>query len=336
MNNKKLIVIHIICWILFLGYFFLGTIIEGHYDENAYFGYSISFVQIVEFYVCFLWVYPRFLNRYKFPQLIAGILVAMAVFIGLRYFIEEVLFPHFLGMRNYDPETTISHYIKDNIYYGTKYIVVSAAIWSTQHAFKTERDNKQLKAEAMKAELSFLKSQINPHFLYNTLNYIYALAIPVSDQLSSAVMRLSDLMRYTLTDNPDGKVSLVKEIEYLESYVELFRMRFTPNFFVEFKTEGVNEQHRIASLLLIPFIENAFKHGVVNNSQYPVQIVVAVHNKELYFEVSNQINNHQKDRSSGIGLVNIHRRLDLIYPSKHVLDITKNEDAYKTVLTIKL
>ena len=188
----------------------------------------------------------------------------------------------------------------------------------------------------MKSELAFLKSQINPHFLYNTLNYIYSLAIPVSDKMAAAVLRLSDLMRYTLTESADGMVGVEKEVDYLESYIELFRMRFDPHFYVSFHTEGINGQQRVAALLLIPFVENAFKHGVVNDPQHPVEILLNITGKTLSLTVKNKISNNQKDRSSGVGLVNIQRRLELIYPGKYMLNIEKQDQIYQTGLTIKL
>jgi two-component system LytT family sensor kinase len=334
-NVKKNVAIHIICWLMLLSYFYLGDLLHGG-SKPSYFGYSMNFVQIVEFYICYLWVYPRFLRKGKIFQLIGGIVVAMAAFIGLRYLVEEVLYLKFLGIHNYSSSTTALYYIQDNLYFGSSYIIVAAAIWSSESAFKAERIHTKLKEEAVKAELAFLKSQINPHFLYNTLNYIYSLAIPVSDKMASAVLRLSDLMRYTLTENEDGKVSLEKEVEYLASYIELFRMRFEPAFHVSFKVEGSNLQLRIASLLLIPFVENAFKHGITANPETPVRILLQVDSKKLYFEVENKVSQHQKDKSSGIGLMNVHRRLELIYPGKHDLTIENDGKQYRTKLTIQL
>ncbi len=213
--------------------------------------------------------------------------------------------------------------------------MVPAAVYGIEQSFKSEQVNRKLKEEVVKAELSFLKSQINPHFLYNTLNYVYSLAIPVSNKLANAVLRLSDLMRYTLNDSPDGKVGLDKEVEYLESYVALFRMRFEPNFYVDFIADGIADQ-KIASLILIPFVENAFKHGVVNDAVQPVRIRLKVQQKRLSFEVSNKISHAQKDHSSGVGMVNIHRRLDLIYPDKHELLISNNGNTYKSTLILNL
>ncbi|MGA9649487.1 sensor histidine kinase [Pedobacter sp.] len=335
MKNTKVIFIHLLCWVLILTYQYSGYLIESASFVSIALGVSMTIIQIVEFYICYLWVYPKYLKKGKIPQLVLGVIFALGVFIALRFLIEEILYLKWFNFHNYSDQTTTISYIIDNIYYGISYITISAAVYSVQQNFKTEIANRKLKDEVVKSELAFLKSQINPHFLYNTLNYVYSLAIPVSDKLANAILRLSDLMRYTLNESPDGGVSLVKEVEYLESYIELFKMRFEPNFFVDFNAEGIVEQ-KVAALVLIPFVENAFKHGVLNDEKHPVRIKLKVNGKRLSFEVSNKISHAQKDHSSGVGLVNIHRRLDLIYPDQHELLISNNGNTYKTTLIINL
>ena len=335
MKNTKVIFIHLLCWVLILTYQYSGYLIESASFVSIALGVSMTIIQIVEFYICYLWVYPKYLKKGKIPQLVLGVIFALGVFIALRFLIEEILYLKWFNFHNYSDQTTTISYITDNIYYGISYITISAAVYSVQQNFKTEIANRKLKDEVVKSELAFLKSQINPHFLYNTLNYVYSLAIPISDKLANAILRLSDLMRYTLNESPDGRVSLVKEVEYLESYIELFKMRFEPNFFVDFNAEGIVEQ-KVAALVLIPFVENAFKHGVLNDEKHPVRIKLKVNGKRLSFEVSNKISHAQKDHSSGVGLVNIHRRLDLIYPDQHELLISNNVNTYKTTLIINL
>lgn len=336
MKKVSIVTIHIVCWAVLLLYGYGSYLLKDNFTfYDVSFGMSMSLVHIIEFYVCYLWLYPRFLKRGKVPQLIGGILVAFFVFVACRYLIEEVLYRTFFGIHNYSDDTTMQHYILDNVYYGTSYIVVAGAAWGLVNAFRTEQNNRLLQEEAKKAELAFLKSQINPHFLYNTLNYMYALAIPVSEKLADAVLKLSDLMRYTLQDSPDGQVLLSREIEYLESYIALFRMRFEPAFYVEVDKQGVNAQ-KIAALLLIPFVENAFKHGVVNYPEHPVKISIKVIGRHLEFSVENMINPGHKDHASGIGLVNIQRRLDLIYPEQHELEVEQNAYHYATRLIIEL
>jgi len=335
MKKTKTILIHLVCWVAVLAYFYGEVLIKGVTLRQSAFDISMNFIQIVEFYICYLWVYPSFLKRGKLLQLIGAIVFTIGFFIASRYLIEQILYFKWFGMMNYSDDTPISKYISDNIYFSIAFLVVPAAIYSVQQNFKSEKAHQKLKDEVVKSELAFLKSQINPHFLYNTLNYVYSLAIPVSDKLANAVLRLSDLMRYTLNESPDGMVNLDKEIDYLESYIALFKMRFEPNFHVDFTTEGVSSQ-KVAALVLIPFVENAFKHGVLNDEKQPIRIKLKVQHKRLSFEVSNKINHAQKDHSSGVGLVNVHRRLDLIYPERHDLLISNNGNTYKTTLILNL
>jgi two-component system LytT family sensor kinase len=336
MKKIRIIMIHISCWTILILYGYGSYLLEkkiSFYDIA--FGLSITVVQMIEFYICYLWVYPRFMKRNKTLQLIGGIILAFAAFVFSRYLIEEVIYLKLFGFHNYTPDTTILQYTRDNIYWGAFYIVVAGAAWGLVNAFQTEKNNSQLREEAKKAEMAFLKSQINPHFLYNTLNYIYALAIPVSERLSTAVLKLSDLMRYTLTESTDGKVLLSKEIEYLDNYIALFKMRFEPTFYVSLEQQGIDQQ-KIASLMLIPFVENAIKHGVVTDPQNPVKISLKMIGLHLELIVINLINHAQKDQSSGIGLVNVQRRLELIYPDQHELTIDIHDNIYTTTLIINL
>ncbi|MET4081651.1 two-component system LytT family sensor kinase [Pedobacter sp. UYP30] len=335
MKRMPVFLIHLICWTAFLAYSYGSYVADFKGFRSIAFSVSMTTVQIIQFYICFLWVYPNYLKQHKIPQLIGGMIVALLAFICLRYGIEEVFYPKFFGIRNYNPGTPLLYYFKDNVYWGTSYIVVAMAVYGVQHSFRTEITNKSLKNDVVKAELAFLKSQINPHFLYNTLNYVYSLAIPVSDKLADAVLKLSDLMRYTLSESATGFVQLVKEVDYVNNYIALFKMRFEPNFYIDFNINGVSEDQEIASLMLIPFVENAFKHGVVNEKDSPVRIKLRASTKMVVFEVSNKINRGQKDTSSGVGLLNIQRRLNLIYPDKHNLLVSNNENTYKTTLTIK-
>lgn len=336
MKKISIVSIHIICWTVLLLYTYGSYLLKKNVTfYDVAFGLSISIVQIIQFYFCYLLVLPIYMKRRKILYLIIGVIAALTLFVLCRYLIEEVVYLALFGFHNYNSKVTALYYFMDNIYYGTSYIVVSGAAWGLVTTFRTEKNNSLLRDEAKKAELAFLKSQINPHFLYNTLNYVYSLAIPVSDKLAQAVLRLSDLMRYTLNESPDGKVELSREVEYLESYVELFKMRFEPSFYVSFEKQGISDQ-RIASLILIPFVENAFKHGVVDDPLNPIKISIKIIGKHLEFTLSNVINRAQKDHSSGIGMVNIRRRLNLIYPDQHDLQIANDGNTYITNLIIQL
>lgn len=334
MKKLKTIGIHTGCWIVFFTYTYISWLGRTTDSTTLWLNLSINLAKLAAFYSCFCWVFPHFLKQAKIPQLIVGILVSYLLFCGIRAVLEEVVYPYFLGFDNYDATTTVWHYLVDNLYYGFSFIILAAAIYATRNAYRQERQHDALRKEAAKAEMAFLKSQINPHFLYNTLNYIYFLAIPVSDKLANAIVNLSDLMRYTLSESKDGKVEINREIDYIQNYIALFKLRFDPHFYVNFTTAVDLGSQRIAALLLIPFVENALKHGMVDDPNHPVLICLEVKADTFCFTVSNAINQNQKDISSGIGLANLRRRLELLYPNAHQLHIMRDSKNYKSVLHI--
>lgn len=343
MEKKRYTWLHLLGWLLYFAYQVIGIFFfpdsKGEKNDPGYVtilntSYDLSLA--ATFYFCYALIYPNLIRRRRMVLAVLGCIASPFVFVVCRYLLEETFYPAVFGFRNYGDGTTIRWYIIDNIYRGVPVIALSAVIWGVQQAYRKERENKQLREEKMKAELSFLKSQINPHFLFNTLNYIYSLAYPVSQQLADAVIRLSQLMRYMLTDSADEKVSLEKELDYIRHYTEVCGMLFENHFFVDMRVIGQPEGKMIAPLLLVPFFENAFKHGVVNDPSKPVQIVLTIGNNELKLQVANAINKQQKDHSSGIGLPNVRRRLELIYPGKHELHVTDDGAYYKTELSIQL
>ncbi|WP_345949574.1 sensor histidine kinase [Mucilaginibacter sp. PAMB04274] len=342
MNKRRVILYHVLAWAAYFIYLFIGGFFLQpggktlHIEVSFLLQISYTLATIATFYYAYALVLPGLVRRkYRLLYVIAAI-ASPFVFIVARYLLEEMLYPLIFGFHNYTDDTTLTHYFWDNVYRGLPSIAFGSAVWGVVNAYQQQNENKQLREEKARAELAFLKSQINPHFLYNTLNYIYSLAYPVSDQLADAIIKLSNLMRYMLNESKDGRIDLEKEVDYLNNYIDIYRLRFEDNFYVEFKTEGDIAGKRLASLVLIPFVENAFKHGVVDDEQRPVKIQLKVIGSRLNFIVSNKINRNQKDASSGVGLVNIRRRLELIYPGNHELLIADNGITYKTTLNINL
>jgi hypothetical protein len=196
---------------------------------------------------------------------------------------------------------------------------------------------KALEKEVVDARLQSLKYQINPHFLFNSLNFLYSQALPLSDDLARATMLLSKMMRYGLQENSDeAKVGLSGEVEHLHNFIEFNQLRFSNLLQVEFQVEGNIVIRRIMPLLLITFVENAFKYGELHRPDAPLQIRLKVDSEKLTFQVKNKKRSGPKEDSTGIGIDNIKNRLLLGYPGKHTLNITEDESFYNTQLTIIL
>lgn len=196
----------------------------------------------------------------------------------------------------------------------------------------------QAETQKVKAELKALKHQINPHFLFNILNDLYAQAITKSEGLPENIAKLSSIMRYVLSDAKIEKVPLEKDIEYLKSYIELQERRLTAKTRLSFEVTGDLEGKTIPPLLLINFIENAFKHGVSTEQESHITIRILVEAEWLKMEVSNDIPHWKpaEQPSGKIGLANTRKRLDLLYPGHYTLEILDQQVSYQVKLEMKL
>jgi LytS/YehU family sensor histidine kinase len=199
-----------------------------------------------------------------------------------------------------------------------------------------EAQKLQLEIEKSQANFNFLKAQINPHFLHNTLNFLYAKSLPYSAELSEGILTLSDIMRYALSEGnaKDGKAPLKDEIEHVRNVIKINQLRFSNNLKVHFDVEGVVNGAQIIPFILITLVENAFKHGDLKSTEHPIVIKLKVNHDSLYFYCQNRKKTGPKELSTGIGLDNIKKRLDLAYDSHYQLLIRDEADVYTTELTI--
>ncbi|HMQ48068.1 MAG TPA: histidine kinase [Saprospiraceae bacterium] len=203
------------------------------------------------------------------------------------------------------------------------------------------RERQELQTQTMQSELRFLKSQINPHFLFNTLNNLYALTLKKSDQAPEIVIKLSEMMRYMLYECNEKQVLLSKEIDYIRNYLDLESLRQGKNVEISFEVEGRVGDQQIAPLMFIPFLENSFKHGLNNNLAAGfVRIRMTIADQTVQFYIENSKSNAPPKmdgrKSGGIGLVNIHRRLNLLYPGHYELHIEDSPNTYAVNLMIDL
>ena len=215
----------------------------------------------------------------------------------------------------------------------------SIAYQMIRDKIKAEQILQEKENENLKTELSLLRSQVSPHFMFNVLNNMVALARKQSDQLEPSLIKLSSLMRYMLYEADEETVPLEKEIEYLRSYIDLQQQRFGKNVQVNVSFNVTNDYHFIEPMLLIPFVENAFKHGTGMIEDARIDIDLKTEKNKLLFTVRNKFNNitnSVKDKTSGIGLANVKRRLNLLYGGNHSLLITKDGDCFMVSLEINL
>ncbi len=220
-------------------------------------------------------------------------------------------------------------------------LAIGTSITTVQKWQKDAQLRQLVEQEKTSTELSFLKAQINPHFFFNTLNNIYALTMINIESSRQALHTLSRMMRYVLYETPSGTTLLSKELVFIQDYIQLMQLRLTENVQVTFKKPNLVSDVVIAPMLLLPFVENAFKHGVSTLAPCHIRILVEQHGPELQIEVTNTKVNEMKlvlEESNGIGLVNTRRRLDLLYPGKYQLAIQESnpENDYQVSLTLHL
>lgn len=298
-------------------------------------------INISLFYVNYLLFIPRFLNRKQYGIYIIAIVITMVLYGIVKYgigliFKEDVLM-HMRGPKDLKQEVIgFWSYFTSTLFTSIIFICLSILLKFSVDWFLNERIQRDLENQRLSAELAFLKSQINPHFLFNSLNSIYSLAYQQSKSTPDAILKLSEIMRYMLYECNDNKVDLSKELQYLQNYIDLQKIRFGNNAYIDFKIDGQVTDQQIVPLLLIAFIENAFKHGIANDSLTPIKLLISVDHQHLQFFIQNKKHTNNRDAMGGIGLNNVKRRLDLLYPGKYNLDIRDEIDTYTCELSLVL
>jgi sensor histidine kinase YesM len=288
-----------------------------------------------------LWTGPFYLNAYLFlPKLFyrrhylpyaACLLASFAAVLLVHMVLFELLiteFPFsFFGAIGFLLPTFILS------------IAISTTMRVVSDKLEQDRLSHQRQEENLKTELSFLRSQINPHFIFNILNNLVALEQMKSPELGPTILKLSGLMQYMLYDTDEERVSLSREVEYLQSYIDLQRQRFGQKVPITVSLEAPAVDYEIEPMLLIPFVENAFKHGVGMIENPGIEIMLRVRDGVLFFAVRNRYNPHsseEKDKGSGIGLGNVRRRLKLLYASQHRLLVSHGEGWFLVSLELNL
>lgn len=220
-------------------------------------------------------------------------------------------------------------------------IAITAALKLLKDYYQKERRNKELVKLNSVSELKFLKGQINPHFLFNSLNNLYALSLKKSDATPEFILKLSALLRYVLYDSTEGKVSLEKEIEYLENYIDLERIRLSDRGEIVLEKKGFFGGKLIEPMLMIPFVENAIKHGINSIADGAwVKINISLEDGMFHFTIENNKPKSEnlplKDQPGGIGVANTQRRLSILYPNSHELSVRESDSTYFVSLKLKL
>ena len=283
---------------------------------------------VTTFYLNTQFLIPHILYRRK-------VLVYLGVNIGLLagiLLINRLLFEALVFEVSYSIYKALWHNALPFLFF----VLTAVAFRTVNDRLELERRTKERESETLKTELSFLRSQISPHFLFNVLNNIVALVRLKSDELEPTILKLSSLMQYMLYETDEDKALLKSEVDYLRNYIDLQKLRFGRRLNVKFDVELMEDWYVIEPMLLIPFVENAFKHGTGMIENPVIDISLKAENNNLLFTVKNKYieADEAKDKVSGIGMSNVKRRLELLYEKKHNLTIDKTSDWY--IVTLQL
>ena len=331
---------HVFLWVLYF-FFWVYVIRPGISSADLYINSLVIVgIQAIVSYFNIYFLFPVFLKRRQYVLYFVAIVLA----ISLGTLLESVAFL-VLGTTSMEVKAGLlsPQYLLVTALTIAYTVAITMSLKLVKHWYEKERLTKELEKLNTETELKYLKSQINPHFLFNSLNSVYALALQKSDQAPDLILKLSDILRYILYDGSEKKVSLAQEIKYLKSYLELEKVRHGDRMELSMEIAGDIEAHEIAPMLLIPFVENSFKHGLGKNmAKGFVRVLVEASDGDLHFEITNSKPKNgsevssEKDYKGGIGLINVRRRLRLLYPKKHALEINENENEFIVSLNINL
>ena len=332
--NRRHLLIHIICWgFLFIFPFFF---IEHNGNMREFFGHYLRMTGVpvgflVAFYASYLFAIPRYLFKDKSKAYyVANLVIIIVAFLSMLLWNDlfSSIFPDtFDEMRGHRPPKW-PHYFQYFLSL-VLFIGLSAALRMSQRWVKSEAARREAEKSRTESELKNLRNQLNPHFLLNTLNNIYALIAFDAEKAQTVVEELSKLLRHVLYDNQENFVPLYREVEFMKNYIELMRIRVTPNVNIETQIDIASDDSTpIAPLIFISLIENAFKHGISPSEPSFIHIYLAVKDGDIICEIRNS--NYPKNASdksgSGIGLEQVSKRLELMYPHRYLWEKHVSED----------
>ena len=335
-------IIHILIWgigfVLLL--IFTSTTVDFK-KESGPFWLPILFGMLmnqVVFYTTTIYLIPTFLRLKKIKTLVLFLLVG---FVSITLFESFVDYTYLVNLFSTERES-FSVYFMYNFVVGFFVLALALSYALLKYWIQNEKLKRILLEEKLSTEMAFLKSKINPHFLFNVLNSLYAKSLKSdAPELADGISKLAELMRYMVYETNEEKIALEKEIHHLKNYVKVYQLRIAENddVLINIVAKGDIQTAKLSPMLLIPFVENAIKHGVNPKLKSVIDIFIEVENNTLYFKVTNTIHknaNGINDASSGFGLDNLKKRLSILYSGVYTLETTEENGLFISLLNLKL
>jgi two-component system, LytTR family, sensor histidine kinase AlgZ len=341
-QKHRIFSLHLLFWCVYYSFFF-SQISSGPRSGERDLGELLIDASFQVFsmmgiaYLNYFYFFPRFLARQNLGRYLLEFIVPFGVFVTIVIHVKRLISDGY----THKIEFMYSQRFTNHMIWSTLFIVFFVAMLKfVEDWFELEAQKKEIENEKLIAELRFLKAQINPHFLFNTLNNLYSLAFINSPNTTVVIDKLSQMMRYMIYDSNHPKISLDKEIAYMQNYISLEKLRLNNEVPISFKIIGHTEGVHIVPLILITFLENAFKHGISNNAKDAwINITLELSGTACVYTVENSKLPEKDEKTkekSGIGLQNVQRRLALSYPNQYDLEVEDNANHYLVQLNLDL
>lgn len=339
-QQRRVVILHLSFWCVYLSFFLyqMTTFRGREFDWGRVLtaaSLQITFAAIAA-YLNYFFLLPRFLKHKNLLRYIAGFILPFALLMVVRISVDRYIVDGFTGREEWIYSTRFAvQVVMTNLFI----VIFVAMLRFAKEWIDLETKKKEVENERLIAELNFLKAQINPHFLFNTLNNLYYLAYSKSENTTEVIAKLSQMMRYMIYDSNHPKVLLKKEIDYMLNYISLERLRLNDQVPIQFSVSGSTDNVWITPLIFITFLENAFKHGVSNSNPHSwVNISICLEGSSCVYTVENSKSHDPKEsiEKSGIGLRNVRRRLELSYPGAYSLDMNDTPEKYTVKLNLQL
>lgn len=329
---------HLLMWILLIlfEYYFISKAFENIPNRpNSGIYYPIIITQLILilfFYLNYFVFIPKLLFRKRYLLYVLSCIMLFFLLIEFPRMMMDFFHPINHRQPMNDTMRSVFPVLAANM------ILIFVTVFLASIALRINNRWKQTEKERISAQLAYLNAQVNPHFLFNTLNSIYSISLRTAPDAAVAIEKLSQMMRYSLKESQSEMVSLDKELEYLQNYISLQKLRLNPNAICTFSVEGEDDGLQIAPLLLIPFVENAFKHGVSTEHQTHIEVKIKLAHQSLHLTVKNHKVSHDSSgfEKSGLGIETTQKRLELMYPRKHTIQIQESEHEFLVELSLQL
>ncbi len=335
--SVKYVLVHSAYWLLITGFFIYEKKYLIYKASMPYFLACVTgrvALLIVIAYLNLQYFLPRYLLKKRYLTYFAAVILSVTGYLIVQSLFDYYLYGFVVGpLRNSRLVESLSYNFFSTLWYLGLMLALKLSLdWYGQQLII-----QKITVEKLNAEVDFLRAQVNPHFLFNILNNLYALTLKKSEMAPDVVLKLSEMMEYMLYDSNDDKVLLEKEVGYLQNYIELERLRFSGEAVINMNVSAVFKGHEIAPLLLLPLVENAFKHGLSTSKNGWLTVNIGLDQSTLTVLVENiKSPSVTPKNKGGIGLANLRKRLELLYPSRYQLDLEDKEDTFRAQLVIEL